>query len=198
MRHVGRIRFRPDAGGDMRRATVVPTGIERRVGTEEIIVSKTDTRGVIKYVNDVFLRISGYRRGELVGRPHNIIRHPDMPSCVFKVLWDSLLVEREVFAYVVNLAADGSHYWVLAHVTPSFDASGQVTGYHSNRRAADPHAVARIGEFYGRLRAVERAHAVPSDGLAASSAMLAEVLEDRGQSYDEYVWELTNHAEVRS
>jgi PAS domain S-box-containing protein len=117
---------------------VTPTGQERTFSADELIVSKTDPRGVITYANDVFLRVSGYPAGEALGRPHNIIRHPDMPKAVFALLWETLAARQEMFAYINNLAADGAHYWVLAHVTPSYGRNGDVIGYHSSRRCPPP------------------------------------------------------------
>jgi len=98
---------------------IEPTGVESHFGDDEIIVSKTDPRGVITYANEIFIRVSGYSEEELLGAPHSILRHPAMPRCVFKLLWDTIQGGREIFAYVVNLAKTGNHYWVLAHVTPS-------------------------------------------------------------------------------
>jgi len=114
------------AVADRTRKAVVPSGVERTMAEDELIVSKTDTRGIMTYVNDVFLRVSAYPESEVLGQPHNMIRHPDMPRCVFKLLWDTIKSGQEIFAYVVNLAADGAHYWVFAHVTPSFDTTGRV------------------------------------------------------------------------
>ena len=87
-----------------------PTGVENLLGEEELIVSKTDLKGRITYANDIFLRMAKYSYAELMGAPHSLIRHPDMPRCVFKLLWDTLQSRQEIFAYVVNLAKDGSHY----------------------------------------------------------------------------------------
>jgi PAS domain S-box-containing protein len=176
----------------MEATQVRPTGVERAFADDEIIVTKTDLRGVITYANDVFLRISALREDEAVGQPHNVIRHPDMPRSVFKLLWDTVKDGRELFAYVVNLASDGAHYWVLAHVTPSFDANGKVVGYHSNRRRPDPAAVSAASEFYARLRAEERRHSSAPAALEASWQMMRQSLAERGQTYEEYVWELTN------
>ena len=96
------------------------TGVERTFGEDEIIVSKTDLTGRITYANDVFLRISGYAEAEVLGQPHSIIRHPGTPRAVFSLLWRTIESGREIFAYVVNRAKNGDHYWVLAHVTPTF------------------------------------------------------------------------------
>ena len=125
---------------------IQPTGLETLLGEEELIVSKTDLKGRITYANDVFIRMAKYSHTELMGAPHSIIRHPEMPRCVFKLLWDTLQSRQEVFAYVVNLAKDGSHYWVFAHVTPTFDEGGSVIGYHSNRRKPDPAQIERIND----------------------------------------------------
>lgn len=175
----------------MRATTVRPTGEERLLGPDELIVSKTDPKGLITYANEVFCRMAAMPESELIGKPHNIIRHPDMPRCVFKLLWDTIGAREECFAYVVNLAADGKHYWVLAHVTPTYDRSGGVIGYHSNRRCPDRRAVATINDIYSVLRAEERRHDQPAQALAASSQMLADVLAERQQTYEEFFWSVT-------
>jgi PAS domain S-box-containing protein len=176
----------------MKATQVRPTGTERTFGEDEIIVTKTDLRGVLTYANDVFLRISALTEDEAIGQPHSLIRHPDMPRAVFKLLWDTLKERKELFAYVVNLAADGAHYWVLAHVTPSFDAGGKVVGYHSSRRKPEPAAVSAAAELYAKLRAEERGQSSSPAALDAGWRMLQRTLADRGQNYEEFVWELTD------
>lgn len=165
-----------------------PTGRERPWDEEEIIVSKTDLKGKITYANDVFQRVSQMTEAELVGRPHNIIRHPDMPRCVFKLLWDRLAARREIFAFVLNMAKSGDHYWAFAHVTPSVDAAGAVTGYHSNRRKPRAEQVARIAPIYEALLREEARHASPKDGMAAATQLLLAELEKTGMGYDEFVF----------
>jgi PAS domain S-box-containing protein len=169
---------------------VVPTGQERPFDTEEIIVSKTDCAGKILYANDVFLRVSGYSEAELLGAPHSIIRHPDMPRAVFKLLWDTVESGREIFAYVNNMARTGDHYWVFAHVTPSFDRDGRIVGYHSNRRCPDRSAIARVAPLYDTLRDLERSFSDRKEGLIASVARLEGILAAAGVSYHEWVWTL--------
>lgn len=167
-----------------------PTGIERHFGEDEIIVSKTDRQGRLTYANDVFLQISGYDEAELIGQPHAIIRHPDMPRAVFKLLWDAVQAGREIFAYVNNMASNGDHYWVLAHVTPSFDSGGTIVGFHSNRRVPERRALERIVPLYATLREIERRHTDRREGLMASSAAMADTLQATGLSYHEWVWTL--------
>lgn len=164
------------------------TGVERFFDDDEIIVSKTDQKGRLTYCNDIFLRVSGYRESELLGQPHSIIRHPDMPRCVFALLWETIQDGREIFAYVVNRAKNGDHYWVNAHVTPSRDGSGRVVGYHSNRRVPDrPILENRIIPLYKDLLAEERRHANGKDAMAASGAMVADMLKSANKQYDEFV-----------
>ncbi|HTX01709.1 MAG TPA: PAS domain-containing protein [Acidimicrobiales bacterium] len=181
----------------MREPTVRPSGVERTFGTDEIIVTKTDTKGFIRYANDVFLRVSGYREEDVLGRPHNLVRHPEMPRCIFKLLWSTIAGGEEIFAYVVNLAADGAHYWVLAHVTPSFSRSGTIVGYHSNRRSPARSAVKAVRPLYDELLREERHHAHPPDAIAASSELLERRLAEARTTYDEFVWSLTTEETLR-
>jgi PAS domain S-box-containing protein len=88
----------------LKETLVQPTGRERTWGDEEIIVSKTDLKGIITYANRTFLNVAGYTEEEVLGKPHNMIRHPDMPRCVFKLLWDTIESGNEIFAYVKNMA----------------------------------------------------------------------------------------------
>lgn len=167
-----------------------PTNREVFFADNEIIVSKTDTTGRITYCNDVFLNIAGYKEREILGQPHSVIRHPDMPRCVFKLLWDAIQAKREIFAYVKNMAKSGDHYWVLAHVTPSLDEAGRILGYHSNRRVPSRPAVEAATDLYRQLKTAEDSPANRKDGLAASHAMLTEMLARKGVSYDEFVLSL--------
>ena len=169
---------------------VTPTGVERTLGDEELIVSKTDLKGRITYANDVFIRMARYPARELIGAPHSLIRHPDMPRCVFKLLWDTIEAKREIFAYVVNLAADGSHYWVFAHVTPTMDDQGNIVGYHSNRRKPDRAPIERVKPIYALLLAEEARHANAKEGMHASFNMMVDYLKQQGVGYDEFVLSL--------
>lgn len=174
----------------MARPTIAPTGVERFLPDNGMIVSKTDTRGIITYANRLFRDVSSYANPEIIGKPHNIVRHPDMPRCVFKLLWDRIGSGQEVFAYVVNLARNGDHYWVYAHVTPSYDETGNITGYHSSRRCPRRDAIAVIEPLYRQLLAKEAQHRSPKEALAASETMLTGILNDKGIDYDQFVFSL--------
>lgn len=167
------------------------TGVERPFQDDELIVTKTDKAGRIHYANRTFLRLAGLSEAEALGKPHNIIRHPDMPRVVFKLLWDQLGQGREVFAYVLNRSMNGDHYWVFAHVTPSHDIGGNVVGYHSNRRTADRRIVdSIITPLYRQLLDEESRHSRIREGMAASEAMLQKLLHDRGIGYDQFIFSL--------
>ena len=167
------------------------TGVERFFDEDEIIVSKTDLKGHITYANDVFLRLAGMTEQQALGAPHSCIRHPDMPRCVFKLLWDTVQQGDEIFAYVVNRAMNGDHYWVLAHVTPSYNTNGganEIVGYHSNRRVPDRRIVDdTIVPLYRDLCAIEHKHANRKDGLDASFQAVLDLLQEKGVGYDEFI-----------
>lgn len=174
----------------MARSDVYLTGVERSFGTDEIIVSKTDPKGRIIYANEVFLRLAGYSEAEIIGQPHSIIRHPAMPRCVFKLLWDTIQAGQEIFAYVLNRSKNGDHYWVLAHVTPTFDAQGNIVSYHSNRRSPRREAVAKAETLYRDLLAVEAAAEDRKQGMENSFKVLVDKLQALGVPYDEFVFAL--------
>ena len=168
------------------------TGVEKFFEDNEIIVSKTDLKGRITYSNDIFQRVSGFSEAELLGQPHSIIRHPHMPRCVFKLLWDTLSGGQEIFAYVLNRCKNGDHYWVFAHVTPSFDNEGNIISFHSSRRVPDRRVVDdAIAPLYQALLQEEQSHSSAKEGMASSFQMVLKVLEDNKMEYDEFIFSLS-------
>jgi len=163
-------------------------GEERVFDSDRIIVSKTDLKGRITYVNRLFCSIADYCEDELIGRPHNIIRHAAMPRGIFEMLWGRLQTQKEIFAYVINSTKSGDYYWVLAHVTPSFDQSGQAVGYHSNRRAPRKTALEVIRPIYNQMLEIEAKSDRRKDGIQDSCRFLEKWLEDKGVNYDEFIF----------
>ena len=161
------------------------TGREQTFQENQIIVSKTDARGVLTYVNRVFIDISGYEEEELLGRPHSMIRHPHMPRCIFKLLWETIKKRQEIFAYVVNRCKNGDHYWVLAHVTPMLGANGEIVGYHSNRRVPRREPLAVIEPIYKDLLKIESAGGTAAMEKAYETLM--EKLQKQGLQYDQFI-----------
>jgi len=115
-----------------------------------VLVTKTDTKGIISYTNDAFCRIAGYTREELIGKSHNVVRHPDMPPAAFKWLWDTLKAERPWRGMVKNRCKNGDHYWVRATVSPVIEG-GKIIGYVSVRKAPSKQQIAEAEELYREL-----------------------------------------------
>lgn len=172
------------------RTTAHRTAGERFLDEGDLIVTKTDLAGRLTYTNDVFLKISAVTEDQALGRPHNLIRHPEMPRGIFRLLWNTLKAGEELFAYVQNLALDGASYWVFAHVTPSFGAHGTPCGYHSTRRAPHRHALDEVRSTYAQMCEVEARHGGRDADQASLDWLLGE-LAGRGLTYSEWLWSLT-------
>ena len=152
---------------------------EVELAVDAMIVSKTDTRGRITYINRDFIDISGFIEPELLEQPHNIVRHPDMPPEVFEDLWKCLKAGRPWIGMLKNRCKSGDYYWVEAHATPIREGD-QITGYMSVRRKATRERIQAAEAFYAQLRekrarAVVRNGEVVNNGLASASVRWADL-----------------------
>ena len=138
--------------------TVCCTEVEVPFPDGRLIVSRVDTAGIITHANEAFVEMSGYSFDELVGAPHHILRHPDMPRAAFSDLWATLAAGRKWHGYVKNLRKDGAFYWVYATAVPNV-RQGVVAGYTSVRRKPSRTRIAELSAEYARLRALEEAAA---------------------------------------
>ena len=154
----------------------------RELGENDFIVSKTDTKGRLTYVNKIFMDLAEYSEEELLGKPHSIVRHPDMPKAVFKLLWDRIQNKEEIFAFVVNKTKNGNDYWVFANVTASLDERGNTIGYYSVRRKPNAQALETIKPLYAKMLAAEK-----SGGITAGEKILNDFIHQEGVSYDELI-----------
>ncbi len=167
------------------------TGVEKTFDTDEIIVSKTDLTGKLTYGNRTFLKLAGYSEKECIGTQHNIIRHPEMPRCVFELLWETIKSGNEIFAYVINRSRNGDSYWVFAHVTPSYDGSGNTVGYHSNRRVPNKQVVTQhIVPLYKKLLDVEKSNSNPKAGLEAAFGAVKDLLNESKVNFNQFMFSL--------
>ena len=167
--------------------TQAPVDRERPFGIEELFFSTTDRKGIILTGNRVFARVAGYERAQLAGKPHNIIRHPDMPRAAFRLLWSYLEAGKPIAAYVKNMAADGAYYWVLATVVP--DGEG---GYLSVRMKPSTPYFEAVKGVYAELLEVEReaeaAGATRKEAIERGCARLGEILAGLGfEDYDAFM-----------
>ena len=164
----------------------IPIDQEVEWDKTQTIMSKTDLFGTIEYVNDVFTEISGYEDYELMGQPHNILRHPDMPKVIFKVLWGNIKEGNQFHGIVKNLAKSGKYYWIITNFEYLRDDNGNIIKYIAKRKAV-PTAIIKnhIEPLYKKLLQIEEA-----SGIETSENYLIGFLEDVGLSYVDLVTKL--------
>ncbi len=167
--------------------------VDEEIPLEEhkYIMSKTDKRGFITYANDYFIEISGYSKEELVGANHNIVRHPDMPKIIFRLLWERILKGENIYAIVKNLAKDGRYYWVLTDFEIEKNKLGRITGFYAFRKSPPKKAVEKIIPLYRKLLELEK-----KGGIESSSNYLKEFLKEKNLTYDEYIDYLLGNSSV--
>jgi PAS domain S-box-containing protein len=157
-----------------------PRDEEIELDPKRYIVSETDATGKITYVNDYFMEVSGYTEEELIGKPHSIVRHPDMPKVVFKLLWETIKQGKNINAVVKNLAKDGRYYWIFTEfeIRKNTD-TGEVIGYHASRKTISKHVIEIIADLYAQLLEIEK-----KDGVDASEKYLQEFLKEKGDDVE--------------
>lgn len=151
------------------------------------IVSKTDRKGTITYINKRFMEICGYSKDELIGQPHNIIRHEDMPKAAFKYVWSELDADREVFAFVKNKTKNGDFYWVLANILPTDEDT--LTSFRVKPNTA---AVTVMKNIYRQMKDIER-----REGVGASEVFLANLLLENKVTYSELISNLQTRGAIK-
>jgi PAS domain S-box-containing protein len=164
----------------MRKPSVTPIEKETILKEEDFIISKTDLKSKILYGNQIFIQMSGYSEEELLGKPHNILRHPDMPRCAFKILYDHIQNGKEWFGFVKNLRKDGGYYWVFANISPTYDNNGNMIGYYSVRRKPKDGFKSIIEPLYRQLLSIES-----SEGMDGSLRAVEELLAKHNMTFNE-------------
>jgi len=124
---------------------------ETQVPQDELIISRTNLKGEITYANETFCEISGYNLGELIGKPHNLVRHPDMPSAVFKDLWKTLQEKKQWTGVVKNIRKDGGFYWIQAIVSGVYK-NGELIEYKSLRTPISYEEKLEHQKLYDKMR----------------------------------------------
>ncbi len=149
----------------------------------KIIVSKTDVFGTILYTNDVFCEACEYDKLELIGEPHNVIRHPDMPKIAFKALWEALKKGNNYHAIIKNRTKTGKYYWVITDFTIDKNSTGEITGYTGRRKAVPDGVVKKIKPLYETLLQIEKLKGEKASELYFHAYLNEEI----GMSYDDFV-----------
>ncbi|MDX8384288.1 MAG: methyl-accepting chemotaxis protein [Ghiorsea sp.] len=126
---------------------------EHRMKPVDILVSKTDLKGIITYANKAFCDIAGMSQADLIGHPHNVVRHPDMPAAAFEDLWNTVKKGKPWTGFVKNRSGDGGFYWVKANVAPEFDDNGQMMGYISVRTCPTQAEINTLSSVYADVNA---------------------------------------------
>lgn len=166
-----------------------PINKEIKLSPKRYIVSKTDAKGIIEYGNDYFVEVSGYKESELIGKPHSIVRHPDMPRVVFKMMWDRINRAQNIMAVVKNMAKDGSYYWVVTEFEPKVDPiTNEIISHTAFRKAAPQEAIDVMSPIYQKLLEIEK-----DGGMEASEKYLRGFLEEKGKTYDEFINEVVGN-----
>lgn len=162
-----------------------PTPIDREVQWDKTktLISETDVKGTITNVNDVFCGVAHYSPSELIGQPHNLIRHPDMPKLIFKLLWDNLKVGNNFVGVIKNLAKTGEYYWVVTDFEMRRDAMGNITHYIGRRKSVPEAAINNyLAPFYESLLKMEKI-----GGVELSSRFFKNYLTKQGKDYIDFV-----------
>lgn len=162
-----------------------PTPIDREVQWDKTktLISETDVKGTITNVNDVFCAVAHYSTSELIGQPHNLIRHPDMPKLIFKLLWDNLKVGNNFVGVIKNLAKTGEYYWVVTDFEMRRDAMGNITHYIGRRKSVPEAAINNyLAPFYESLLKMEKI-----GGVELSSRFFKNYLTKQGKDYIDFV-----------
>jgi aerotaxis receptor len=116
-----------------------------------VIISQTDLDGVITFANRKFCEVSGYTAKELVGKPHNIIRHPEMPKIIFEKMWNTISTGHTWNGLVKNMRKDGQYYWVDTEILPILDENQKLTGYIASRKPASRKTIEENETTYRKM-----------------------------------------------
>ncbi|SFV61645.1 SIGNAL-TRANSDUCTION SENSOR PROTEIN-PAS/PAC domain [hydrothermal vent metagenome] len=158
----------------------LPIDREIKISSKNFIVSKTDEKGKILYVNDTFCDVTGYEEIEVIGKAHNILRHPDMPAVIFFLMWKQIQNGNNIRALIKNLARSGEYYWVSTDFEIHYE--NNTKNYMAFRRSVPKKSVHEIEPLYEHLLKVEKAH-----GLEASLIYLQGFLNEKHLTFEEYM-----------
>ncbi|TPN85413.1 PAS domain-containing protein [Aquimarina algicola] len=162
-----------------------PINVEIALDDKKMIMSKANPKGIIEYANDYFIEICGYEEHELIGQPHNAVRHPDMPKVIFKLLWEHLNAKKNIHAIIKNLAKDGRYYWVITDFDVKTDDTGEIVSFVARRKAPPRETIEKIDHLYKKILSVEQA-----SGIEVAEKYLFGFLEEKNMTYDQYIEEI--------
>ncbi|CAA6826210.1 MAG: Methyl-accepting chemotaxis protein [uncultured Sulfurovum sp.] len=165
---------------------------EIKCATQQVTVSRTDTEGNIIYCNPTFLEINGFKSSEIIKKPHSIIRHPDMPKTIFRVIWSIVSQGLPIQAVLKNQTNDGKYYWTLISIKPQKDRDNQVISYVAYGKQAPDAVINKIEPLYKILSEIEY-----ELNIDTAVQYLESHLKEEGMSYAQYMKHLTKNREFR-
>jgi len=169
------------------------THTETYLKPNDLIISRSNLQGSIIQCNNLLASLSGWTKEELLGSNHNLLRHPEMPKVLFKIIWDAIIAKKEFYGYIKNIRKDGGFYWTFAYITADINDSGNITGYTSYRRFAPNFTIEAIEPIYKILTKAE-----DQGGLDVSEPLFKEYLKKTGfGSYDKLIVDLQIKANNR-
>jgi len=152
------------------------------IDKKDVLVTRTNHSGIINYANDTFVKVTGFSEAEIIGKPHNIIRHKDMPKAVFYLMWKNIKKRKNITAIVKNNTKNGDYYWVATDFRHEEDFSGAIKNYVAFRRPINKDNIAVIEKLYSKLLEIEE-----SDGMEVSVKYFNDYLKDIDMSYNQFI-----------
>lgn len=152
---------------------------------DKVIMSKTNSKGVIQYANDYFIEISSYTTNDLLGKPHNIVRHPDMPKVIFKIMWKKLHKGENLYTIVKNLTKEGNFYWVVTSFETTFKPNGEILAHYARRKAIPQKVKDTAESIYSIILKIEK------HDPELAEITFHEILKDYNLTYDDFFLELS-------
>ena len=155
------------------------------INKNDVLVTRTNHSGIINYANDSFLRVTGFTEDEVIGQPHNIVRHPDMPKVIFYFMWKNIKKRKNVIAIVKNYTKNKDYYWVATDFKHEEDFSGAIKNYVAFRRPINQDNIKIIETLYSNLLEIEK-----TTGIDASIKYFNRYLKEKGMEYNDFILDI--------
>ena len=162
------------------------------IDKNDVLVTRTNHSGIINYVNDTFLRVTGFSEDEVIDHPHNIIRHPDMPKVIFYLMWKDIKKRKNFIAILKNYTKNKDYYWVTTDFKHEEDFSGAIKNYVAFRRPVNKDNIEVIEKLYSTLLDIEK-----STGIESSIKYLNRYLKDKDMEYNEFIADILVEAPIK-
>jgi len=165
---------------------------EVKCATQEVIITRTDLKGNIIYHNPTFSKINGFKGASVINKPHNIVRHPDMPKAIFKIIWSIIQQGLPIQALIKNRTHDGHYYWALINWKVQKNRDEEIISYVAYAKQAPRHAIKVLSPVYNMMLQIEKEH-----DIASSLEYFHSFLNEEGVTYSQYMEKLAKHREFR-